>query len=63
MRDRKGQEASPQKGRNHVQASTRRDRNGSKRCLRRGGYADPPGEEQKDRVDGAQVSCDRQRKP
>lgn len=63
VRDRKGQEASPQDGRHHVQASTRRDRNGSKRCLRSGGYASLPGEDQEARIGNAQVGCDREREP
>jgi len=63
VRDRKGQEASPQDGRHHVQASTRRDRNRSKRCLRSGGYASLPGEDQEARISNAQVSCDREREP
>src|SRR5260370_30452363 len=63
VRDRKGQKASPENGRHHVQANTRRDRNGSKRCMRNGGYASLPGEDQKARIDYAQVSCDREREP
>ena len=63
MRDRKGQEASPQNGPHHVQANTRRDRNGSKRCLRNGGHASLPGEDQKARIGCAQVSRDREREP
>ena len=39
------------------------DGNGNKRCLRSGGYADLPAEEQKARIDWAQVSCDREREP
>src|SRR5437764_13561381 len=34
VRDRKGQEASPENRRHHVQTNARRDRNRSKRCLR-----------------------------
>ena len=63
MGDRERQEASPENGRHHVQARTRRDRNGSKRCLRGGGYASLPGEDQKARIGCAQVSCDREREP
>ena len=63
MSDRERQEASPQNGCHHVQARTRRDRNGAKRCLRRGWYAHPPGEQQEDRVDRAQMRCDREQEP
>src|SRR6266404_7808352 len=63
MRDRKGKEASPQDGRHHVQANTRRDRDGSKRCLPNFGYASLPGVDQKARIGCAQVSCDREREP
>ncbi|WP_439374547.1 hypothetical protein [Bradyrhizobium sp. DASA03120] len=64
MRDRKGQNTSAQNRRHHVQAGARRDRNGSERCLRSGWYdASLPGEDQKARIDNAQVGCDREREP
>jgi hypothetical protein len=59
VRDRKGQVANPENGRRHIQASTRWDRNGSKRCLLNGGCASLPGEDQKPRLGCVQLSCER----
>jgi hypothetical protein len=62
VRDRTGEQASPQNGRHH-ELATRRDRNSYQRRLPDGRCANLPGEDQKARIGCAQMSCGREKGP